>query len=246
MDAIRLSKVNKAYGNNLVLNDVSFSAHEAEIVGYLGPNGSGKTTTIQSICGLTKYDSGSISVLGADVRSQYSQLYSKIAAIFDHNGLYERLSAIQNLEFFIAACGVRMDKRIIFDMLEKFDLSDVANKKVKTYSKGMKRKLALARVLLISPKILLLDEPFDGIDIESRELLVVAIKESCNKNGTCVLLTSHVMADIEELASRVIVIKTGKIIADASIAQFKIANKTLTESYMHIVKHDDLGRNHDQ
>lgn len=237
METIILSNISKSYNSKPALNNVSFSINEGDIVGYLGPNGSGKTTTIQAMCGLTRYDSGQLSILGFDMQHQYEKLYGLIGVVFDHNGLYERLTGRQNIELYLEACNSHPTIAQIDEVTELLDLSRFYNNKVKTYSKGMKRRLSLARALLLAAKVLLLDEPFDGIDIEIRADIIPMIKRIAKNNNTSIFLTSHIMADIEELAERMIIIKEGKVLSDTTVADLKeSSNGNLTDAYLSVIK----------
>lgn len=223
MELLNVKNVVKKCGNKIVLDNVSFSLSKGEIMGYLGPNASGKTTTIKSIVGLSQISSGSISLFGYDVGKHYDKVFPRVGVLFDSNGLYERLTAMQNLEFFMKACSNShgYNKELVLSILKEFKLDEVKYDKVKTFSKGMKRKLALARLLLIQPDILILDEPFDGIDMENRNTIITLINKYQTNYQMSVIITSHVMADIEELATKVVVLKQGKILADMPIDQFR-------------------------
>ncbi|WP_310602964.1 ABC transporter ATP-binding protein [Anaerosporobacter sp.] len=237
MNIVKVEHLTKQYGSQQAVSDVNFTIDKGEIVGYLGPNGSGKTTTINIITGLVTPDKGKVDVLGCDVAKEYSKLLSRIGVVLDVNGLYERLTAKQNLEFFLNACGKSIDMKELDNMMELLQLKNDIDKKVKCFSKGMKRKLALARVLLVKPEMVFLDEPFDGIDIEVREEIIQLIRYYQEEYSTSFMLTSHVMADIEELATRIIVIREGKIIIDEGIMTFKEREgDSLTNKYLKVVK----------
>lgn len=242
MDSAILSVNNivKRFGQKEVLKKISFSMEEGDIVGYLGPNGSGKTTTLMSMTGLLKYDDGYIQVLGRDVQKEYESLYGKIAVLFDENGLFEKLTAKQNLMFYLKAFHREDNVDLAMDLMKKLDLYEDLDRKVATFSKGMKRKLALARCLIIKPSVMFLDEPFDGIDIEHRDKIITILKEYKKKYRISIILTSHVMADIEELANKIIIIQNGKIIVNETMEAFSArGGKNLTENYLKVIKHGE-------
>lgn len=197
---VNVNHVTKTYGAKYALNDVTFFVDEGDVLAYLGPNGSGKTTTLKSILGLVEIQSGDIQVLGFDVQRQYTFLYGAVTSLFDENGLYERLTARENLSFYLGAFQRKGELASALHLMEELDIGDEIDHAVNTYSKGMKRKLALVRSLSAHPKVLFMDEPFDGIDIENRAKIIRVMKEHREKYGITMMLTSHVMADIEDLA----------------------------------------------
>ncbi len=232
-----ISNVTKKYQGVSVLKNISFTLNKGDTLGYLGPNGSGKTTTLKTMLGLLRYEEGSITIMGNDVKKEYNKLYGKIGVLFDENGLYERLTAAENMEFFLSAYGKRDLLPQAKELLGELDLGDAGKKKVGKFSKGMKRKLALARAMAIRPQLLLLDEPFDGIDIENRSRVIRILREYQTAHSITMMLTTHVMADIEELASRLVVLKKGSLIVDESMEQFSMRNgATLTDKYLEVVK----------
>lgn len=242
MDSVILSvnDVVKRFGQKEVLKKISFTVKEGDTVGYLGPNGSGKTTTLMSIVGLMKCDSGQIQILGSDVQKAYESLYGKVAVLFDENGLFEKLTARQNLQFYLKAFHKEENMDFALDLMQELDLYEDLDRKVATFSKGMKRKLALARGLIVEPSIMLLDEPFDGIDVEHRDKIITILRAYKKKHNISIILTSHVMADIEDLANRIIVIQKGKIVVDETMDQFSArGGRNLTENYLKVIKYDE-------
>lgn len=232
-----VSGICKQYGGVQVLKNISFTLNRGDTLGYLGPNGSGKTTTLKAMLGLVRYDSGTVSIMGHDVRRDYGSLYGQIGVLFDENGLYERLTAAENMDFFLSAYGRRDLLGEAKELLAALDLGDTGKKRVAAFSKGMKRKLALARAMAIRPQLLMLDEPFDGIDIENRSRVIRILREYQTAHGITMMLTTHVMADIEELASRLIILKKGSLIADESMETFaQRSGATLTEKYLEVVQ----------
>lgn len=234
-----VDNVSKNFGNKEVLKKISFTMEQGDVVGYLGPNGSGKTTTLMSLVGLIQYDDGNIQILEHDINKEYEKLYGKVAVLFDENGLFEKLTARQNLLFYLKAFHKEKDMKIALELMQKFDLDRDLDRKICTFSKGMKRKLALVRCLIVNPSIMLLDEPFDGIDVECRDSIIKLIKEYKKKHNISIILTSHVMADIEELANRIIIIQKGQIIVNEAIDIFSArGGKNLTENYLKVIKYD--------
>ena len=230
--------LSKSYKDKKVLDNISFQLKNGDIVGYLGKNGSGKTTTINILVGLLGYDSGSISLLGRDISKDYNKLYGRVGIMFDENGLYSKMTVKQNLDYFekLFKMDTRKNKTFIAELYKEMDYDNIKNVQVSKLSKGMKRMVALARTLMMWPEILILDEPFDGIDIENRSSFIRIIKKYYQAKKPAIILTSHVMADIEELANRIIVLRDSKIIVDETMENFKAQGKdnsmTLSEIYL--------------
>ncbi|MBR3834844.1 MAG: ABC transporter ATP-binding protein [Lachnospiraceae bacterium] len=233
-----VSGLSKSYKNKKVLDNISFQLNKGDIVGYLGKNGSGKTTTINILVGLLGYDAGNISILGYDISKDYNSLYGKLGIMFDENGLYNKMTVKQNLDYFVKLYKVdlRRNKSFVSELYKEMDYESIKNIQVSKLSKGMKRMVALVRTLMMWPELLILDEPFDGIDIENRCSFINLIKKYYQAKKPTIILTSHVMADIEELANRIIILKDSRIILDQSIEDFKAQGaddaKSLSEIYL--------------
>lgn len=210
MTIIAAENVYKVFKDKKVLNGISFSINKGEIVGLLGPNGVGKTTLIKILCDINKPTSGTIKVDDDD----------NIAVVFDFNGLYNSFNAIQNLSLY---SDEKNSTYKIEQVLKTVDLWNDRFRRTDTYSKGMQRKLTMARALLKNPNILILDEPFDGLDIESRHYWIDFLTE-WKKKGNSIVITSHIMSDIEELCDRLIIIKDGEKIVDRKTKELKREN----------------------
>jgi ABC-2 type transport system ATP-binding protein len=197
------------------LKGISFSVKKGEMFGLLGPNGAGKTTMIKILTTMLIPNSGTVSILGMDPVSEHKRLRPHINFILGgERNLYWRLSAYDNLAYFADLYKVpRQDqKKRIWELLELVGLTDVANRKVETFSKGMKQRLQIARGLINNPKILFLDEPSIGLDpVSARQLR--SILHELNKQGTTVLITTHYMYEADELCDRVAFINKGKCVA---------------------------------
>jgi ABC-type multidrug transport system, ATPase component len=236
MQVVSVKGLSKSFSGHKVLEDVSFQIAKGDIIGYLGKNGAGKTTTINSILGLLRFNAGKIEVFGKDI-ADYETNLGEIGVLLEFNGFYERLTAKQNVEFYLTALSKEINQYEFQKLLSIMELDGKQYDKVRTYSKGMKRKLALIRILLQKPKLIILDEPFDGIDLEARSIIIKQIKTFRENTDASIIMTSHVMADIEELASRIIVLNKGGIIADETIQEFHLhEGATMTDKYLRMVE----------
>jgi ABC-type multidrug transport system ATPase subunit len=212
---LRVENVNKHYGKNKVLDNVSLQIGAGETLGFLGPNGAGKTTLIRIILGLVYADSGSITINGYPLRGQFRQAIRGVGAVVETPRFYDYLNARQNLRL---ACNLhpgsagRMD-----EVLEMVGLSGRWKDKVGTYSLGMRQRLGLARALVTSPEIVFLDEPMNGLDpqgiIESRAL----IRSLQRDHGITFFITSHLLREVEQVCDRVAIIREGKIVAQGEL-----------------------------
>jgi ABC-2 type transport system ATP-binding protein len=211
--AIYLDKVTKRFGEFTAIDNLNLAVKYGEIFGLLGPNGSGKTTTINLISGLSKPTSGTIRILGYDVLHETKSIYAVLGTVPQETALYEELTAWTNMSLHADLYGISRSKRdkSITDMLNLVELSDRSNSRVSTFSGGMKRRLALARALLHEPKLLYLDEPTLGVDVQSRRAIWNYILD-LKKNGKTVLLTTNYLEEANALCDRVAIVDKGKLV----------------------------------
>jgi ABC-2 type transport system ATP-binding protein len=211
--AIYLDKVTKRFRDFTAIDNLNLAVKYGEIFGLLGPNGSGKTTTINLISGLSKPTSGTIRILGYDVLHETKSIYAVLGTVPQETALYEELDAWTNMSLHADLYGISRSKRdkSITDMLNLVELSDRSNSRVSTFSGGMKRRLALARALLHEPKLLYLDEPTLGVDVQSRRAIWNYILD-LKKNGKTVLLTTNYLEEANALCDRVAIIDKGKLV----------------------------------
>jgi ABC-2 type transport system ATP-binding protein len=213
---IKLQELTKYYKGNPepAIKSISLDIFRDEIFGLLGPNGAGKTTTISILCGLFAPTSGTITIDGLDIRSDLHRIKKIIGVVPQEVALYPTLTAMENLTFFGNMYNLRGKelKDRIMDRLVVFGLERFAKKKVDTFSGGMKRRLNLIAGLLHEPKVLFLDEPTVGIDVQSRIVILEYLK-ALNKLGTTIIYTSHYMEEAENLCTRVAIIDRGSIIS---------------------------------
>lgn len=218
-NVLEIKNVSKSFGKRKVIDNLSLEVKEGEIYGFLGPNGSGKTTTIKMILSLIDLDSGEIKVNGYDTKKEFEKAMEEIGAIVENPDLYKYMTGLENLKLHARIRNVS-DKRIN-EVLELVDLKDRAKDKVGKYSLGMKQRLGLALILLHTPKVLILDEPTNGLDPVGIKLLRDILKEIAHKEGVAVFVSSHILAEMQQMCDKVAVINKGKIV--------KIENITNTE-----------------
>ncbi|MEI6434485.1 MAG: ABC transporter ATP-binding protein [Bacteroidota bacterium] len=213
---IEIRELTKTYkgSEEPAVNKISVEIFPKEIFGLLGPNGAGKTTTISILCGLFPPSGGSVKIAGLNIESDLSRIKHIIGVVPQDLALYPTLTALENLTFFGNMYGLRGQvlRERIFDRLNVFGLEKVARKKINTFSGGMKRRINLIAGLLHQPKVLFLDEPTVGIDVQSRVVILEFLRQ-INSEGTTIIYTSHYMEEAEQLCSRVAIVDRGKIIA---------------------------------
>jgi len=212
--AISISGLTKFYGDLRALDNFSMEVREGEFFGFLGPNGAGKTTTINILAGLTTYKDGEVKVFGKDVVRDYREARKLIGVVPQEFNFDDYFTVDEILRFYAGYFGIRRDqaRKRIDELLDQFNLAQKRGTHVRKLSGGMKRRLLIARALIHNPKILILDEPTAGVDVELRRNLWRFMQER-NKQGTTILLTTHYIEEAERLAKRIGIISHGKIIA---------------------------------
>lgn len=211
---IELVDVSKDYADQNAVDHISLNIQRNEVFGLLGPNGAGKTTTISLLCGLLEPSSGSIKVIGKDLKKNLNELKSIIGIVPQDIALYATLTARENLSFYGTMYGVPKNELNgrIEKWLERLDMTKHANKRVETYSGGMKRRINLIAGILHNPEVLFLDEPTVGVDVQSRAMIMEQLKE-LNAEGMTIIYTSHHLEEAEKFCTDVAIINNGKIIA---------------------------------
>lgn len=222
----------KRIGLKTIVEDISFDMHEGEIIGLLGPNGSGKTTIMRMMVGLTKTTKGEAYCFEKPVGFGKTGMLKEVGSMIETPEFYNYMSGWSNLKQYARVCGKKVTKSRIKELVEFVGLSNVINNKVKTYSLGMRQRLGLAQALLNDPKVLILDEPVNGLDPQGVQDFRNKLKEIA-KSGVSILISSHLLDEIEKVCDRVIVIENGKIIADDKLASLKgdKVERTLVNTY---------------
>lgn len=221
--AIEIKNLTKRFGNFTAVDNLSLTVKYGESFGLLGPNGSGKTTTVNMISGLSKPSSGKVKVLGYNIVHNPQAVHAAIGTVPQETALYEELSAWTNMSVHADLYGVpRSDRdRRITDMLKLVELDDRRHSRVSTFSGGMKRRLALARALLHDPQLLFLDEPTLGVDVQSRKAIWDYILDLKKKEGKTVLLSTNYLEEANALCDRIAIIDHGKLVALDTLVDLK-------------------------
>ena len=228
--AIRAGNLTKTFDELTAVDSVSFEVQPGEIFGYLGPNGCGKTTTIHLLLGLISPTAGRSTVLGYDTRSDGTQIREKSGALLEHSGVYEQLTAEDNLEFYARAWQIPpgLRGRRIEELLKSCGLWSRRTDRVGSWSRGMKQQLALARVLLHRPQLVFLDEPTAGLDVVAANRVRSNIEQIVTDQGVTVFLTTHNLAEAERLCDRVAVVRDGRILTVSTPDELKRRSSTPT------------------
>jgi len=211
---INIKHLYKSYSGKSVLRDIQLDVRRGSILGLLGPNGAGKTTLISILTGIIEKDDGEITVGGLDLDRQRGRIQSRCSYVPQNLAFYDRLSALENLEYFGSLWGLKgkkLKERMAFS-IEAASIEAFVQKRVDTFSGGMKRRLNLAIGLLNEPDLLYLDEPTVGVDAQSRNYILETIRKINRERGTTVIYTSHYMDEIEQVADDIAVIDAGRIV----------------------------------
>ncbi len=211
---IEAHELTKFYDDFLAVDSVSMNVPSGEVLAVLGPNGAGKTTTVRMLTSILSPTSGWARIAGYDVVKQPAKVRSQVGVLTEQHGLYERMKAVEYLDFFGEVYHLKKDvrKKRGYDLMERFGLTFALDKQLGEYSKGMKQKLALVRAMLHDPPVLLLDEPTSAMDPQSAKLVRDAIIE-LQHEGRTFLITTHNLSEAQALANRIAIIRRGRIIA---------------------------------
>ncbi|MBJ7573186.1 ABC transporter ATP-binding protein [Bacillus halotolerans] len=213
---LHIEGLDKKIGSKQILKQISMDVRQGEIIGLLGPNGSGKTTLIRIIVGLLKQNSGSVAINGFKHDTEFEQAMESVGAIVENPEFYPYLSGWENLKHF-ANMHKKIDDERLDEVVERVGLTSAIDDKVKTYSLGMRQRLGIAQAILHRPKLLILDEPTNGLDPAGMKDFRDHIKELAKEEGTAVLFATHLLREVEDLCDRVIIIQKGEIKAEVSL-----------------------------
>lgn len=219
---LRIEHLTKTYGEKKAVNNLSLHINSGEIYGFIGHNGAGKTTTIKSCCGLLNFEEGEIYVDGVSVKDNPLACKAKLAYIPDNPDLYEFMTGIQFLNFVADIFKITQEERQerIHKYAQQFELLDDLAEPISAYSHGMKQKLAVISALIHNPKLVIMDEPFVGLDPKSSHLLKEIMREICDRGGA-IFFSTHVLEVAEKLCDKVAIIKEGCLIKSGSMDEVK-------------------------
>ncbi len=226
---ISVTHLSKNFNNLKAVDDLSFTVNEGDIYGFLGQNGAGKSTTIRMLLSLVKPTSGEINIFGKNLFTHRSEVLQQTGAVIEKPDLYKYLSAYQNLSIFAKMSGVKVTRQLLMEQLEMVGLAERANSKVKTFSQGMKQRLGIAVALVHNPRLIILDEPTNGLDpqgiADMRNLILQLSKEM----GKTIVVSSHLLSEIEIIANRILIINKGKKVVEGNAAELLDPAKTIVQ-----------------
>ncbi len=236
---LKIENCNKQYrGGKYANKNINLTINDGEIFGFIGPNGAGKSTLIKSIVGIHPFDSGEIILNDLTLKQDEIKYKKQIAYIPDNPDLYENLSGVNYLNFIGDVYNISQEerKKKIDELATRFEIKEALGNKIKTYSHGMKQKLAVISSLMHSPKLLILDEPFVGLDPKSSHILKEMMKEFVSQ-GNIIFFSSHVLEVVEKLCNHIAIIKDGEIIYDGNIDSIK-EDDSLESFFLELTEHE--------
>jgi len=234
--AIRLVELRKVYGAKAAVDGLTLEVPRGSFFGFLGPNGAGKTTTIRMMMGLAQPAAGTIELLGYRLPEQALEIKRRIGLVPDESLLFDRLTGAEFLEFVGRMYGLErpVARARSQELLELFELDAEARKLIAAYSKGMRKRVAMAAALIHRPELFLLDEPFEGVDAVGARLMKDILQDQI-RHGATVFLTSHVLDVVERLCDRVAIIHDGKLVMEQAVGELRHGSETLEDIFVRVV-----------
>jgi ABC-2 type transport system ATP-binding protein len=234
--AISVRDLRKVYGNKAAVDGLNLTVPQGCFFGFLGPNGAGKSTTIRMLTGLIPPNSGSIELLGMPMPAQALEIKKRIGLVPDESLLFDRLTGSEFLEFVGRMYGLArpVARERARGLLELFELSDNGRKLIAEYSKGMRKRVAMAASLIHHPDLFLMDEPFEGVDAVGARLMKDILLDQVRRGAT-IFLTSHVLEVVERLCERVAIIHEGKIVTEGTLDELRAGSETLEDVFVRVV-----------
>jgi ABC-type multidrug transport system ATPase subunit len=226
---IKVNNLSKQFKDIHAVNDLSFSVEEGDVYGFLGQNGAGKSTTIRMLLTLIKPTAGDISIFDKNLSTHRSDILKQVGAVIEKPDLYKYLSAYDNLAIFAKMSGIKADNKLLMDQLKMVGLDERANSKVKTFSQGMKQRLGIAVALVHNPRLIILDEPTNGLDPQGIADMRKLILHLSREMGKTIVVSSHLLSEIELVANRMIIIHKGKKIVEGVVAELLDPSKSLVQ-----------------
>ena len=234
----KIINVSKSYKNKKAIENISIEVNKGEVFGFIGHNGDGKTTTIKSIVGIHNFEEGDILINSKSIKKNPIECKKDIAYIPDNPDIYEALTGIQYLNFIADIFKVRKNEREekIKYYSEKFEINKALGDLISSYSHGMKQKLVIISALIHSPKVIILDEPFVGLDPKASFTLKEIMREFCN-NGGCIFFSTHVLEVAEKICDKIGIIKGGKLISYGKTNEV-VGDKSLENIFMEMIENE--------
>lgn len=214
--AMELKHVNKKIGSKEIIKDLSFTVNRGEVFGFIGPNGAGKTTTIRMMVGLIGITSGDIQISGKSIKTDFKEAVAEVGAIVENPEMYPFMTGMQNLKHF-ARMVPGVSKERIEEIVQLVGLDKAVHEKVRRYSLGMRQRLGIAQALLHNPSVLILDEPTNGLDPSGMREIRQHIRRVATKENVAVIISSHLLSEIELMCDRIGIIKNGTLIATQDV-----------------------------
>ena len=236
MKMIEVKNLVKTYGDKRAVDDASFSVYDGEIFAFIGHNGAGKTTTIKAIVGINDFDSGEIYINGKSIKNQPIECKKEIAYVPDNPDLYENMKAIDYINFVCDMYGIEETKRKenTIKYAQMFEMENNLKDEISTFSHGMKQKIALISALVHEPKILIMDEPFVGLDPKAVFDMKKIMKDMCSE-GKSIFFSTHILDVAEKLCDTVAIIKSGKIVKVGKMEEIK-GDESLEQVFLELEK----------
>lgn len=228
---VEVKGVTKVIKGKKIIDNLSFSVKEGEIYGFLGPNGAGKTTTIKMMVGLMDITEGDISINGHSIKTERTKAIEHVGAIVENPEFYKHLSGMQNLIHFNRMNRHPVSEDRLIEVLKLVELEHAKDQKVRTYSLGMRQRLGIAQALIHRPKILILDEPTNGLDPAGIRQLRQYLRDLATKENLSVIVSSHLLTEIELMCDRVIIIQNGKYVDEKEITGVEKENEVVTVEF---------------
>jgi ABC-2 type transport system ATP-binding protein len=234
--AILVRDLRKVYGNKAAVDGLNLTVPRGCFFGFLGPNGAGKSTTIRMLTGLIPPSSGSIELMGMSMPVQALEIKKRIGLVPDESLLFDRLTGSEFLEFVGRMYGLArpVARERARGLLDLFELSDNGRKLIAEYSKGMRKRVAMAASLIHHPELFLMDEPFEGVDAVGARLMKDILMDQVRRGAT-IFLTSHVLEVVERLCERVAIIRDGKIVIEGTLDELRAGSETLEDVFVRVV-----------
>ena len=227
MPVIQVHQLSKHFGTLKAVNQLSFNVNEGEVFGFLGQNGSGKSTTIRMLLSLIHPTSGHIELFGKSLQTHRTQILEEIGAIIERPDLYPFLTAQEHLQLFAKLRSKKIGKEDIRNTLQKVGLIDRSKDKVQTFSLGMKQRLGIAIALVHNPSLIILDEPTNGLDPQGITDIRTLIQYLAKEEGKTILVSSHLLSEIEQMATQIMIIHKGEKVAEGPIQKLLDPNKMI-------------------